>query len=211
MMVTSFNAFWNLQSSFDLEVGERRLGFEDRLVILVRGTAANLSGSLDVLNDLAEVRKAKESSAFFADASSGDQAQWLDDLKGRTNPPGVGAPAVCILDTGVTRAHPLLEDLIVAADAMSVDAGWGGHDDGGGPGNMGHGTEMAGLAGYGDLVPVLVSGAPVNMRHRLESVKILPPTGASRGRRAQRRRRLRAWLRSSGRIIQNSGRRPFGH
>ena len=162
-----------------LEVGERRLGFEDRLVILVQGTAANLSGSLDVLNDLAEVRKAKESSTFFADASSEEQAQWLDDLKGRTIPPGVGAPAVCILDTGVTRAHPLLDDLIAPADAMSVDAGWGGHDDGGGPGNMGHGTEMAGLAGYGDLVPVLVSRAPVKMRHRLESVKILPPTGAN--------------------------------
>ena len=44
---------------------------------------------------------------------------------------------------------------------------------------MGHGTEMAGLAGYGDLVPVLVSRAPVKMRHRLELVKILPPTGAN--------------------------------
>ncbi len=162
-----------------LEVGERRLGFDDRIVILVKGTVANLSGSLDVLNDLAEVRKAKESSAFFSDASSEEQAQWLDNLKSRTNPPGAGAPAVCILDTGVTRAHPLLEDIIAATDAMSVDGGWGGHHDGGGPGNMGHGTEMAGLAGYGDLVQALVSGTPVNMRHRLESVKILPPTGAN--------------------------------
>src|SRR5262249_2102157 len=42
-----------------------------------------------------------------------------------------------------------------------------------------HGTEMAGLAAYGDLVPQLVSGAPVLIRHRLESVKILPPRGAN--------------------------------
>src|SRR5260370_3818366 len=34
----------------NLEVGKRRLGFDDRIVILVRGTAADLSGSLDVLN-----------------------------------------------------------------------------------------------------------------------------------------------------------------
>ncbi len=163
----------------NLEVGERRLGFDDRIVILVRGTAADLSGSLDVLNDLAEVRKAKESTALFADAPAVEQAQWLDDLKHRTTPPGVRAPTVCILDTGVTRAHPLLEDLIAVGDAMSVDAGWGGHDDGGGTGSRGHGTEMAGLAAYGDLTPVLVSGIPVNMRHRLESVKILPPTGAN--------------------------------
>jgi hypothetical protein len=163
----------------NLNVGERRLGFDDRIVILVRGTAASLSGSLDVLNDLAEVRKAKEGSAFFSDMPSEEQAQWLDNLRARTTPPGGDAPAVCILDTGITRAHPLLEDFIPEADAMSVDVGWGDHDNGGGPGNMGHGTEMAGLATYGDLVPVLISGGPVNMRHRLESVKILPPAGAN--------------------------------
>jgi Subtilase family len=163
----------------NLEVGERRLGFDDRIVTLVRGTAANLSGSLDVLNDLAEVRKAKESSAPFADAPTEGQAQRLNDFKARLTPPDAGAPAVCILDTGITRAHPLLEDLIEAADAMSVDPAWGSHDDGGGQASRGHGSEMAGLAAYGDLVPILVSAAPVQMRHRLESVKILPPVGAN--------------------------------
>jgi hypothetical protein len=163
----------------NLNVGERRLGFDDRIVVLVRGTAASLSGSLDLLNDLAEVRKAKEGSAFFSDMPAEEQAQWLDNLKGRTTAPGADAPAVCILDTGITRTHPLLEALIHEADAMAVDGGWGSHDDGGGPSNMGHGTEMAGLATYGDLVPALISGDPVNMRHRLESVKILPPAGAN--------------------------------
>ncbi len=162
-----------------LHVGERRLGFDDRIVVLVRGTAVQLSASLDVLNDLAEVRKAKESSAFFADASPEEQAEWLDDLKQRANAPDEDAPAVCVLDTGVTRAHPLLEDLIAPADAMAVDPTWGGHDNGGGAGNMGHGTEMAGLAAYGDLTPVLAARAPVRMRHRLELVKILPPTGVN--------------------------------
>ena len=162
-----------------LDVGERRLGFDDRIVILVRGTATQLSASLDVLNDLAEVRKAKESSAFFVDASPEEQAEWLGDLKQRVTPAAGDAPAVCILDTGVTRAHPLLEDLIAPDDAMAVDPAWGGHDDGGGAGNMGHGTEMAGLAAYSDLAPYLVSRMPVPMRHRLESVKILPPRGAN--------------------------------
>ena len=162
-----------------LDVGERRLGFDDRIVVLVRGTTAQLSASLDVLNDLAEVRKAKESSAFFVDASPEEQAEWLDDLRQRLRPAAGDAPAVCILDTGVTRAHPLLEALIAPEDAMAVDPTWGGHDDGGGAGNMGHGTEMAGLAAYGDLAPHLVSRTPVVMRHGLESVKILPPTGAN--------------------------------
>ena len=162
-----------------LDVGERRLGFDDRIVVLAKGTSTQLSASLDVLNDLAEVRKAKESGAFFVNASPKEQAEWLDDLKERVTPAAGDAPAVCILDTGVTREHPLLEDLVAPNDAMAVDPAWGGHDDGGGAGNMGHGTEMAGLAAYGDLAPYLASRTPVQMRHRLESVKILPPRGAN--------------------------------
>jgi hypothetical protein len=109
-----------------LDVGERRLRFDDRIVVLVRGTTAHLSASLDVLNDLAEVRKAKESSAFFVDASPEEQAEWLDDLRQRLRPAAGDAPAVCILDTGVTRAHPLLEALIAPEDAMAVDPTWVG-------------------------------------------------------------------------------------
>jgi len=162
-----------------LDVGERRLGFDDRIVVLVQGTTAQLSASLDVLNDLAEVRKAKESATFFVDASPEEQAEWLDNLKQRVNPAMGDSPAVCLLDTGVTQAHPLLEDLIAPDDAMAVDPAWGGHDNGGGGGNMGHGTEMASLAAYGDLAPHLGSRVPLLIRHRLESVKILPPRGAN--------------------------------
>src|SRR5262245_14585217 len=125
----------------------------------------------------AEAEGPVESSAFFVDASAEEHAERVRDLKVRMIPPEADAPAVCILDTGITRTHPLLEDLIAVADAMSVDPAWGSHDNGGGPGNMGHGTEMAGLAVYGDLAQVLRSGSVINVRHRLESVKVLPPTG----------------------------------
>src|SRR5216684_591090 len=163
----------------ELIVGERRLAFDDRIVVLVKGSAAQLSTSLDVLNDVAEVRRAKDTAAFFADAPAEEQAQWVDDLKRRTTPPPQVAPAVCVLDTGVTRGHPLLQDVIAPNDAMAVDPTWGANDDGGGPDNMGHGTEMAGLAAYGDLVVALASRSPVALRHRVESVKILPPTGTN--------------------------------
>jgi hypothetical protein len=113
------------------------------------------------------------------DAPPEEEAELVDEFKRRVTPAPDDAPAVCILDTGVTRSHPLLEDLIAPTDAMAVDPAWGGHDDGGGAANMGHGTEMAGLAGYGDLAPHLASGAPVQMRYRLESVKILPPVGGN--------------------------------
>jgi hypothetical protein len=44
---------------------------------------------------------------------------------------------------------------------------------------MGHGTEMSGLAAYGDLSARLTTEQSVQISHRLESVKILPPRGAN--------------------------------
>jgi hypothetical protein len=42
----------------EIEVAARRLMFDDRIVTLVRSTPAQLAASIDVLNDVAEVRKA---------------------------------------------------------------------------------------------------------------------------------------------------------
>ena len=44
-----------------VSIGERRLAFDDRHVVLIRGTIEQVSASLDVLNDVAEVRLAKRS------------------------------------------------------------------------------------------------------------------------------------------------------
>lgn len=152
-----------------IQVSDRRLEFDERIVTLVRATPRQLSASLDVLNDLAEVRKAKETATFFVDMSPEEQAEWVKDLRARTTPPPAESPAVCILDTGVTRGHPLLQDALLPDDRHACDPSWGLGD------HHGHGTEMAGLALYGDLTPVLASTDPVVLRHRLESVKILPP------------------------------------
>lgn len=154
-----------------LEVSARRLQFDDRIVTLVRATAEQLAASLDVLNDLAELRRAKEAASVFANMAPDDQGEWANELLARTSLPAADSPAVCVLDTGVTRGHPLLETSLAAADCHTCDPSWGAHD------HHGHGTEMAGLALFGDLTPVLAGSAPVQLRHGLESVKILPPNG----------------------------------
>src|SRR5262249_62315077 len=121
--------------------------------------------------------RAKTGNAFFVDLDAAEQAAWANDLLGRLVQPPPDAPAVCVLDTGVTRDHPLISPGLAAVDATAVNAAWGSHDNGGGPGQAGPGTEMAGLALYGDLGPVLQSAGMVELRHCLESVKILPPAG----------------------------------
>ena len=161
-----------------IRVGARHLTFPDRTVCLVLASAQQLDASLDVLvEDLAELRKAKPASAFFLSLPPMEQDLWADDLIARLTPPEGDAPAVCLLDTGVTQAHPLIAPGLAVDDATAVDAAWGSHDNGGGPQQAGHGTEMAGLALYGDLASVLESTRFVVLRHRLESVKILPPAG----------------------------------
>ncbi len=167
-------------SLMELEVAERRLQFHDRIVTLVRATPVQLSASVDVLNDLAEVQRAKESAAVFVDMGPEEQAEWAKELLARITGPDVNSPAACILDTGVNRSHPLLEIAAAAEDCTAVDPTWGPEDNGGGPQMMGHGTQMAGLALFGDLTPVLAGSQPVLLEHRLESVKILPPKGANK-------------------------------
>ena len=155
----------------ELEVAARRLMFDDRIVTLLHGTPAQLAASIDVLHDLAEVRKAKETAAVFVDMGPEDQGEWARELRDRVTAPSARAPAVCVLDTGVTRGHPLLNASLDADDCHTCEPAWGTHD------HLGHGSEMAGLALYGDLTAVLASTQPIALQHRLESVKILPPAG----------------------------------
>lgn len=156
-------------SALEIEVGDRHLIFDSRTIVLVKATARELSLVGSLLDDFAELRRAAVTSEFFRRMPRAEQAEWAEELAARTRWPGANAPVVCILDTGVAREHPLLEPSLPPADAHSVDPGWGTHD------HDGHGTEMAGLALYGDLVQVFAAAGEVNLRHALESVKILPP------------------------------------
>jgi hypothetical protein len=156
-----------------MNVAARRLQFDDRIVALAYATPEQLSASIDVLNDLAELRRAKETATVFADMAPDEQGEWITELLARTTMPSPQQPAVCVLDTGVTRGHPLLQGALAASDCHTCEPAWGAHD------HDGHGTQMAGLALYGDLTPVLGSSSPVRLRHGLESVKILPAKGAN--------------------------------
>ncbi|MES2177970.1 MAG: S8 family peptidase [Gemmatimonadota bacterium] len=171
--------FLSFADATSIQIADSRLAFDDRLVILVHATSSELAGSLDVLHDLAELRRAKQSAAPFIGTPATEQVEWIGDLLARAVFPPADAPAICLLDTGVNRGHPLLEQFLSSEDATAVNVGWGSHDDGGGEGSKGHGTEMAGLAVFGDLAPIFASRDPVLVRHRLESVKILPPHGAN--------------------------------
>ncbi|HVY61971.1 MAG TPA: S8 family peptidase, partial [Planctomycetota bacterium] len=152
-----------------LRLGERRLTFPDRIVILAYGSPRVLSASIDVLDDLAEVRRAKELGLGFFRMGPIEVAEWVTELAGRIEPAPPEAGAVTVLDTGANRGHPLLEPSLAEVDTHACDPAWGKHD------HDGHGTEMSGIALLGDLRAPLLAAGPVRLTHCLESVKILPP------------------------------------
>lgn len=143
-----------------------KINFPERTVVLAKGSKGQLSGSIMLLDCLAEIRAPRETAQSFMSLSINEQRQWMDDLLARVTPPAADAPAVCILDTGVNNGHPLLSLALSSADMHAYKHDWGVSDD------VGHGTEVAGIALYGDLVDSLTSMSPISLQHRLESVKI---------------------------------------
>lgn len=165
--VVRFLAF---AGAVQLEVSDRRLAFPDRTVLLVRGSAQQLASSIDVLDDMAELRAPRQLGEFFDRMAPAEQAEWIDDLVARTRVAGPDAPAVCVLDTGVRRAHPLLAPSLEPQDVHTV------FPDGQTADHTGHGTEMSGLGLYGErLGDHLADAGQLVLHHRLESVRVLPP------------------------------------
>lgn len=113
------------------------------------------------------MRKAKVAADFFVRQPVADQHGFINALNGRVTFPADDAPAVALLDTGVNHGHPLLNQVITEQDLYTHNPAWGVHDTGA------HGTGMAGLALYGDLTPIFAGDAPVILRHRLQSHKLI--------------------------------------
>jgi len=150
-----------------IQVGQRTLRFPERFVVVACATVPQLLAIENLFDILAEVRLAKVVPSDFLQLAPRDQALLVDAVRSRTTAPSGDAPAVCHLDTGVNRGHPLIELALAEQHLLAVEPSWPASDA------VGHGTEMAGLALYGCLTSLLSSDDPVALRHRLESVKIL--------------------------------------
>ena len=156
--------------SFGLGLSARLLRLGDRDVMWVEATWADLAALPFTAVPVAEVRR-PEFIDTIEDLTADEQAEYVDDLSKRLLPADELQPAVCHLDTGVARTHVLLEGSLAPQDLHTV-IGVSGFDQ------DGHGTKMAGLALLGDAMDdYLVGKDTVSLRHRLESVRILPAKG----------------------------------
>ena len=166
----AFASFLATTADSNLRISQHIIRFPERLVFLAYGSAQDWTQVfIPILDRIAELRKAKEIPTEFLSLGPREQRSFVDDLAGRIVCPDANAPSVCLLDFGVHVDHPLLRPLIADDDAQTYDPEWTKVDH-----SESHGTQMAGLAIFGDKLPeLLADNQRVNLTHRLESVRML--------------------------------------
>ena len=158
--------FQSLLDEFNIAYKDEHIIFPERIVILILVNYNDLVDLLQCSKYIAELNKCEEPNSFFIKESLTAQYDWVDDIKNRLQPEDSNA-TICLLDTGVSTAHPLLEPFIHEQDIHTV------FDDGDISDSDGHGTGMAGVALYHDLNQSLLSHDTISIPYRIESSKIL--------------------------------------
>ncbi len=150
-----------------VQISEKYLKFPEHWVYLMRGSVAQLGSSILYTDKLAELRKPRETAEFFVNLSD-EESNWISDLRARVDQQ-VSNITVCLLDTGVNRTHPLLNDIVLERNLDTVNPAWTKADNH----PQGHGTGMAGLTIYGDLTEVLSHSNRIQIYHNLESIVLI--------------------------------------
>lgn len=155
-----------------IHIDNKRIIFPERIVKMVYANAEQLKLLIATCPYITEIRRAQEATSFFEDMSNNEQKEWVDELLERTTYTNNNV-AICLLDTGITAAHPLLKQAVDLNHIQAVNPAWGNGD------HQGHGTEMAGIALFYDLKEVLTQSSQIQLSQEIESVKILPPAGSN--------------------------------
>ena len=159
-------------SEHQIHIDEKHIIFPERIIKMVLANVEELKLLIATCPYIAEIRRAQEATTFFEELSNNEQKEWIDELLQRTTYKNSDV-AICLLDTGVTASHPLLAQAINLDHVQAVNSVWGVGD------HQGHGTEMAGIALFNNLKDALVGKTKIEMPQKIESVKILPPTGGN--------------------------------
>lgn len=170
--ISQAEAFIARAAEFDVAIGTDRLEFPEDIVVIANATHDSLALAIRRLAGVRALAAPTVTADYFDAMPIEEQTEWLGALQGLTTFEAIDDPTyITLLDRGVGLAHPLIAPALNATDRHAADPAWGVED------YVGHGTQLAGLSLYGDLTIALQTMMPIQIRHRLESAKIIPDAG----------------------------------
>jgi hypothetical protein len=166
------NTFITEAGEYGVFIGDDHLEFPEDIVVIATATRDALALAIRRITGVRALPAPTVTADYFDAMPIEEQADWLDALATLTTFGNAGDPNyITLLDRGVSRAHPLIAPALDVADRHASNPAWAVEDQ------VGHGTQLAGLALYGDLTTALQTRIPFQIWHRLESVKIIPDAG----------------------------------
>ena len=163
-------------NKLEIEYLEGVLDFTERTVYLIKANKKQLKHLIELNEYIAEFNLAYEITDFIYNQDNTTQSKYVESIFSRLSINADSKVSIIILDTGINNGHKLLSKLLLDSDCHAIYPEWGSED------HCGHGTQMAGLCGYGDLEKILLSKETIKINHKLESFKILPPMGENNKR-----------------------------
>lgn len=153
----------------DLEIVYPALRLDTHLICTVRGNRESIERLIGSEVTPAEIGLPSHVGELF-DMDDGFIREHALALAELVVPPDSKSPVVTVLDTGVHAEHPMLKPALHERHWSVLE-----NDPLGNVDTAGHGTQMAGLALYGDLRKY-INGSftePIQLEHGLESVRII--------------------------------------
>lgn len=157
--------------AYGVAISADRLEFPEDIVVIGTATRNALALAVRRLAGVRALAAPAVTAEYFDALEIEEQVEWVDDVAGRATFDGGGSNYITLLDRGVSRAHPLIAPALALDDRHAAEPAWGLDDA------VGHGTQLAGLALFGDLTTAVQTMNPIHVRHRLESAKIIPDAG----------------------------------
>ncbi|EWG66287.1 hypothetical protein P346_03962 [Enterobacter sp. DC1] len=167
-----------LAERLDAELGSSSLNFFKSVVLLIKCSLNQLERAPELIANLEELRRAKDTPFPIVNSSPFDQAQWVDDISQRFVPNTDANCAVTILDTGINYHHRLLQYVTAGSYSECWYPEWPHYSIQGGI-EVQHGSMQAGLIAFGNLLDVSQSRSSVHTPFVIESGRIIPPTGVN--------------------------------
>ena len=120
--------FERIAQALNITLRAHAVRFPEREVVLALSEVATLDRLVAHSDVVAELRRAKDTPSFFMGLGGAEQRAWSAELLNRLAPPGDVNVAVCLLDSGVHRTHPLIEPVLAELDWHTINPAWGADD-----------------------------------------------------------------------------------